>query len=169
MYSKVFDDPSNYTGDKDLVMVLGDFNMNGAGLTKASMQKLEEASKEVLFKPILPLLRNEYKSLVKALSPSEKGQQYKLIDCAREGPGEGRSGPITFADVKVDADGNEMPLNPELFSEKDYMTKQSLDYIFVLEPIDTEKESKKNESEGEIPIIKGNKRPQICIKETKIE
>ena len=67
VYSKVLDDPANYTKDKDLVMILGDFNMNGAGLTKASMQKLEEASKDTIFKPVLPLLRNEYKSLIKAL------------------------------------------------------------------------------------------------------
>ena len=80
----MFEDASNYKKDRDLVLVLGDFNINGAELTKASVKKLQEAEADPLFTPVLPLLSNERKSLIRALRSTKNGPDYTLIDCLRE-------------------------------------------------------------------------------------
>ena len=93
-------------------MVVGDFNMNGAELPEASSEKLREAEPEAIYKSSLPLIRDEYKTLLKALKSPKDDRKYKIIDCLRQTAG---VSPITFADVIVDFEDNETPLNPELF------------------------------------------------------
>ena len=107
IHSKVFNDASNYSQDNDLVIALGDFNMNGAELTRVHYEKLREAECDPIYDPVLPLLQNEYKSLIRALRSTASGPEYKVIDCARESVGGGKFSPITFADVTIDEDGNE--------------------------------------------------------------
>ena len=79
---------------------------------------------------MLPLLKDGYKFLLKALSSNEKIQQYDIVDplkltCEK---------PVTFAASTIDELGYELPLHPELFGKEDLMSKQLLDYMFILQP-----------------------------------
>ena len=154
--------------------------MNGAELTKASVKKLQEAEADPLFTPVLPLLSNERKSLIRALRSTRNGPDYTLIDCLRESQAGGKFNPVTFADVVVDSNGKETPLNPELFAAKDYSTKQSLDYIFALEPTEASKStsgqnSGKNmatnpekEEEQDKSSAKVSRKPRVNVQETRV-
>ena len=76
--------------------------MNGAELTKVHYEKLREAELNPIYESVLPLLQNEYKSLIRALRSTSSGPNYKVIDCVRESVGGGKFNPVTFADVIVD-------------------------------------------------------------------
>ena len=98
------------------------------------MIKLGEARKDKLYTPILPLLKDGYKCLLKALSSNEKVQQYAIVDPLRLSSDSEETKPVTFAASTIDEKGYELPLHPELYDKADLMSKQLLDYMFVLQP-----------------------------------
>ena len=80
---------------------------------------------------------------------------------------------MTFAASIIDENGYEMPLHPELNDKDDLMSKQLLDYIFVLQPIEECKLDQNPQGQG----VQGNQKIQIqkpmklavSIHSTKIE
>ena len=53
------------------------------------------------------------------------------MDIMRLADGNGRS-PITYGDVKIDEEGNEVPMEIEMVKEEDHCSKLCLDYIFEI-------------------------------------
>ena len=150
---KVFDDKTNYDKDNDIVILMGDFNINALEISKYALIKLNLAEKEDRFKPVLPLLKNEYKFLTKVISSSK----YRYIDLSRQSLGNGKSNPITFADSVVDENGNEKPVVPEFYDEEDCMSKQALDYMFLLIPTEAGSTQGKQELGDQSTEIKSGK------------
>jgi len=96
---------------------------------------VEDASKDLngLYDPVLPLFQNEYQSLLHALS---NGKEWSILDCVRQSKqgGGGNFSPVTFADGYIDSKtGEEKCCDPALYNAEDALSKQSLDYIIMLE------------------------------------
>ena len=87
------------------------------------MIKLAQLQKDKVYTPMLPLLKNGYKCLLKALSSNEKIQQYTIVDPIRLSAGSDKFGPVTFADSTFDEFGYELPLHPEMYDKEDLMSK----------------------------------------------
>lgn len=79
------------------------------------------------YSKILDEFEHEYRSMIQALSNKDEDL---LIDCAKlANKGEC---PITYADVTTDQGGALIPREVVLTDGEDYMTCQSLDYIFQI-------------------------------------
>ena len=110
----------------------GDFNVNSIPkLGKAEKAKLDEIEKDPVYKPVLPIFKNEYGCMIKSL----KVAGYELIDLIRQSEGQGKFNPTTFPENHVGGKKNPMP-------EAEGVESKSLDYIFLLKPTE---ESKKEE------------------------
>ena len=95
----------------------------------------ERIQREPQYAPILPLFADEYRSLLNGLKQKPEQQKgWSIIDCLRSSQGQGKFSPATFADSDIDGNGNEVPADTILHSPSDFMTKQALDYIFLLKP-----------------------------------
>lgn len=77
------------------------------------------------FQELLDKVDHEYQIMVNILSNNGKD---KLYDCGRVA-NNGES-PVTYADVTTNMAGNFVPMETVLTDTEDYMTFQSLDYIF---------------------------------------
>ena len=114
-------------------MMMGDLNVNAnLQVREAVAKQYALIEKDAIYQPILPLIRDPYGCQIKAFKSKEK--QYTLIDLLRESEGEGKFNPVTFADVIIDSKGKEFPMNPEVFGKGDWLSKQALDYIFLVLP-----------------------------------
>jgi hypothetical protein len=108
-----------------LIIFAGDFNCNGQKENKKAKVYREQLMHRPDFDKYLDELENEYKSMIDVLSNKEEDL---IIDCAKiANKGEC---PITYADVTTDLAGNVVPKEVVLTDKEDYLTCQSLDYIF---------------------------------------
>lgn len=115
------ENPENF---KDMVVVLGDFNVNSNGIPLPT-----DNFKELGWvKNIKTETFREYDYLTGVLS---KNGQDKLVDLAYEGLG---YHPVTYADSKQHEDGTHSPKEIHLTEPSEYMSMQCLDYIFQLHP-----------------------------------
>ena len=94
---KVFNEPGNYDITSDIVIFAGDFNVSSATYSIQEQDKLKLVEREPYAKPILPLLKNEYKCLIKTLTGenNKNGPKCSVIDLLRQSVGNGTSNPIT--------------------------------------------------------------------------
>ena len=69
---KVFDNPSNFDRQNDIILCCGDFNVNGMALRKQELNKLNQIELEPMYKSVLPLLKDEYGCMIKALKSKHK-------------------------------------------------------------------------------------------------
>ena len=122
-HSRLFrDGPDNF---KDLVLVVGDFNVNSRGKPLPS-QNFHELAWVKKHKSTTFL---EYDYLSGVLSKDSKD---KLVDIAFEAYG---THPVTFGDVEHhEEDHKRRPREVYLTNPDEFMSEQSLDYIFHLTP-----------------------------------
>ena len=126
-YSKLYKDgPDKF---KDIIFVLGDFNVNSKGkhLPQKNFSELEWVKKSNT-----PEF-SEYEFLIATLSRLGKD---KIIDLAFESYG---YHPTTFGDVIVE-DEVRKPRDISLTNTPEHMSEQSLDYIFQLVPAGSNQE-----------------------------
>ena len=79
MQDKVFGNQGNFDREKDLVILAGDTNVCSLGNYFVS-GRLQEIEKCEDYKPVLPLLRNEYKFMKKVLEQKYENDQYIFTD-----------------------------------------------------------------------------------------
>lgn len=118
------DGPENF---KDLVLIAGDFNINSRGkpLPRENFNKLEWVKN-------LPADQKEFLEYDYLVGVLSNNQQDELKDLAFESYGEH---PITFGDVTPHENPAERkPREIYLTNPEEYMSQQSLDYIFHFVP-----------------------------------
>ena len=67
MFKKVFDRPNNYDNQKDLVFMLGDFNVNSIESNSKEAAIKSRIVKNPMYNAVMPLLKSEYKCLMRTL------------------------------------------------------------------------------------------------------
>jgi len=94
------------------------------------------------FDKYLDELENEYKSMVDVLSNKDEDL---IIDCAKIA--NNGACPVTYADVTTDINGNLLPKEIVLTDKEDYLTSQSLVYIFQIVRKHQKSPKKRHEAE----------------------
>ena len=81
----------------------------------------------------MPILKDEYGSMLKCLKAEKSLEGFELIDLLRQSEGQGRFNPCTYPDNHV---LSKVLKYPRMLCDEGEVTK-SLDYIFLIKPIDT--------------------------------
>lgn len=111
----------------DVIILAGDFNADGSSDNIKSKSYRDQLKHLPKANELMDELDKEYETMIKVLTNNFEDH---IVDCAREAY-HGES-PITYADRIVDENGNELPAETTLTNSDDYLTCQSLDYIFYL-------------------------------------
>ena len=82
---KTVDNPANFSKDKDLIVLAGDFNQNAAPMNPEQKRNYDLIKVEPRYRAILQLFQDEYRSMLNGLrhKPLEKNGGWTLIDCLR--------------------------------------------------------------------------------------
>lgn len=111
----------------ELILMCGDMNVNGGIVDKYKGKYYQLIRKKEGFDDALDDFAKEYQVMIDILSNYGEDEVIDVIRLGHNG-----ISPITYGDFKLDENGNEVPLETEMFFPEDYCSKQSLDYIFEI-------------------------------------
>ena len=149
--SEFIEDKTHNMRAKDIIMVVGDFNISSRKYNKNMMDvfknKLEEDEGfKLFFDPKFDCLY-EHEIMLKLLSSDGLFNVNDLKDSIKDENG----APATFAGSLTMEDGTKVPTDVALMGKSDLMTEQSLDYILVLDRNDVGKRAEKEDQKESIP------------------
>lgn len=78
---------ASFNKDRDLVIVVGDFNQNASPMSSNEKRQYDLIRAEMRYRPILQLFHDPYRSMLCALKHAPSGTtnlSYTLIDCLRQ-------------------------------------------------------------------------------------
>ena len=123
-------------GPGDEIVVLGDFNISSRDANSYKREKIRRLSE--IYPEFAYMLEDEfdflkeYEIMMLILANNGKFRVHNLKQHIQEDGVD----PVTFADIGLDEEGKEAPVDVHLTHKSDLMSAQSIDYIFKFERID---------------------------------